>query len=72
VLHRAVVRSGALVAAGAVVTPGMEVPAGAMAAGVPAVIRPGGVRRPDFSLIAAGYVANGRRYATELRRVDGP
>ena len=35
VLHRAVVRSGSLVGANAVVTNDMEVPAGAMALGVP-------------------------------------
>src|SRR5436305_11662770 len=40
VLHRAVVRAGALVGAGAVVPNGMEVPARAMALGIPAKIRP--------------------------------
>ena len=39
VLHRAVVRSGGFVAAGALVSPGTEVPAGAIAMGVPAKIK---------------------------------
>src|SRR5271154_4093617 len=45
VLERAICRSPSLVGAGAVVSPGMEVPAGAMALGVPARIRPGTVTR---------------------------
>jgi carbonic anhydrase/acetyltransferase-like protein (isoleucine patch superfamily) len=43
VLERVICRSSSLVGAGAVVTPGTEVPAGAMALGVPARIRPGAV-----------------------------
>ncbi|MGB7979246.1 MAG: gamma carbonic anhydrase family protein, partial [Candidatus Nanopelagicales bacterium] len=38
VLHRAIVRSGGFVAAGALVAPGTEVPSGALARGVPATI----------------------------------
>jgi carbonic anhydrase/acetyltransferase-like protein (isoleucine patch superfamily) len=41
VLERAICRNISFVAAGAVVTPGVEVPSGAMAVGVPARIRPG-------------------------------
>jgi carbonic anhydrase/acetyltransferase-like protein (isoleucine patch superfamily) len=70
VLHRAIVRSGALVAAQAVVTNGTEVPAGAMAVGIPAVIKEGAVPPNRFELIVAGYVANGRRYRESLRRLD--
>ncbi len=69
-LHRVVVRSGALVAAGAVLTPGTEVPARALAAGVPARITPDKVAAGAFDDSAARYVANGRRYAAELRRLD--
>jgi carbonic anhydrase/acetyltransferase-like protein (isoleucine patch superfamily) len=70
VLHRALVRSGALVAAGAVVSPGTEVPGGAMALGVPARIRPDAVPAGSFDDSVARYVANGKRYAAQLRRLD--
>ncbi|MHB8449777.1 MAG: gamma carbonic anhydrase family protein [Mycobacteriales bacterium] len=70
VLHRAVVRAGALVGAGAVVSNGMEVPSRAMALGVPARIRPDCVADGSFDLAVHGYVANGRRYREELRRLD--
>jgi carbonic anhydrase/acetyltransferase-like protein (isoleucine patch superfamily) len=71
VLHRAIVRSHALVGANAVVPNGLEVPSGAMALGVPARIRPDAVSPGSFKLQAAAYVANGRRYRAELRRI-GP
>jgi carbonic anhydrase/acetyltransferase-like protein (isoleucine patch superfamily) len=70
VLHRAVVRSGGLVGAGAVVSNDTEVPSGAMALGIPAKIRPDSV---DPALLKHGrdiYVENGRRYKSELRRID--
>lgn len=70
VLHRAIVRSGALVGANAVVPNGMEVPSGAMALGVPATIKPDAVPPGAFEPAAALYAANGRRYRTELRRLD--
>ena len=72
VLHRAIVRSHALVGANAVVPNGMEVPSFAMALGVPATIRENAVREGSFRMAVAGYVANAKRYATELRLVDGP
>jgi carbonic anhydrase/acetyltransferase-like protein (isoleucine patch superfamily) len=70
VLHDAVVGSGATVAANAVVPNRMKVPAGALALGVPAVIREG---KSDLGLIrisAEEYVANGRRYRRDLERLD--
>ena len=70
VLHRAMVRSGALVGAGAVVSNGVEVPARAMALGVPAKIRPDAVAPGSFDDAVARYVANGKRYRKELRRID--
>lgn len=70
VLHRAVVRTGALVGAGAVVGNGVEVPARAMALGVPAKIRPDAVAPGTFDDAVARYVANGERYRKELRRID--
>ena len=57
VLHRARVGSGALVGAAALVPNGMDVPAGAVALGVPARVREGAVQ-------------NGKRYLGELRRLD--
>jgi len=54
VLERVICRSPSLVGAGAVVSPGTEVPADAMALGVPARIRPGTVSR---SMVASGVSA---------------
>ena len=70
-LHRAIVRSEALVGANAVVPNDMEVPSRAMALGVPAKLRLDAVD-PD-AMIARGarnYVHNGARYREELRRID--
>ena len=73
VLHRAVVRSGALVGASALVPNGMEVPARAMALGVPAKLRLDAVD-PETMIApnAANYVRNGERFAANLRRLDEP
>lgn len=70
VLHRAVIRSGALVGAGAVVPNDMEVPARAMALGVPAKVRENAVPAGAFTENVETYVANGKRYKTDLRRLD--
>lgn len=70
ILHRAVIRSGALVGAGAVVPNDMDVPTGAMALGVPAKIRENTVAPGTFDENVASYVANGKRYQSELRRLD--
>ena len=70
VLHRARVRSGALVGAAALVPNGMDVPAGAIAVGVPARVREGAADSADIARNAAGYVQNGKRYLGELRRLD--
>jgi carbonic anhydrase/acetyltransferase-like protein (isoleucine patch superfamily) len=69
VLHRAIVRSGAIVAANAVVLNDTEVPAGALAVGTPAVIKAGRARRDDIDRGVASYLARTQRYKTELRRV---
>lgn len=69
-LHRVLVRSGALVAAGAVVAPGTEVPARAMARGVPARVTLDAVQPGAFADSVRRYVQNGRRYAADLRRLD--
>lgn len=70
VLHRVVVRSGALVGAGALVPNGTEVPARAMALGVPARIRPDSVEEGAFAHAVEKYVANGHWYRRDLRRLD--
>jgi carbonic anhydrase/acetyltransferase-like protein (isoleucine patch superfamily) len=70
ILHDAVVGTGATVAANAVVPNRMKIPAGALAVGVPAVIKEG---KSDLGLIrisAQEYVANGKRYRQELERID--
>jgi carbonic anhydrase/acetyltransferase-like protein (isoleucine patch superfamily) len=70
VLPGAVVRRGALIGAGAVVPPGTQVPARAMALGVPAKLRLDAVAEGAFAENVARYVANGHRYAAQLRRLD--
>ena len=70
VLHRAVVRTGAIVGANAVVPNDMEVPSGAMALGIPATIRPDTVDPERIQRGVEFYVARGKRYAAELRRID--
>jgi carbonic anhydrase/acetyltransferase-like protein (isoleucine patch superfamily) len=70
VLHRACVHSGALVGAAALVPNGMDVPAGAIAVGVPARLREEAADTADIARNAAEYVQNGERYLKELRRLD--
>ncbi|QGG95921.1 gamma carbonic anhydrase family protein [Actinomarinicola tropica] len=70
VLHLAEVHTGAIVGANAVVPNGMVVPSGAMALGVPAKIRPDAVDPLQISMGVEFYVARGKRYAAELRRLD--
>lgn len=70
VLHDAIVRSGALVGAGAVVGNNVEVPAHAMALGIPARMRLDAVPEGQFAPAADLYAWNGKRYKDELRRID--
>lgn len=70
VLHNAVVETCALVGAGAVVSGGTVVPSGAMALGIPAVIKPDRVTPEMISLGMLSYVERGKRYRTSLRRLD--
>lgn len=72
VLHRVVVRTGALVGAQALVPNGTEVPSRAMALGVPARIRTDAVEPGAFDHAVETYVRNVHWYAAELRRLDGP
>ncbi len=69
VLHRAHIGEGALVAAGAVVTPGTQVPVRAMAMGVPAKIRADAVTAAAFASNVDAYRDFARRYPRELRRL---
>ena len=70
VLHHAVIGTGATVGANAVVPNRMEVPAGALAIGVPAGLRPGQSSLALIRMSAAEYVSNARRYREALARVD--
>ncbi len=70
VLHRAVVRSGALVGAQALITNDTEVPALAMALGVPARILHDRVAPGAHADAVATYVGNAHWYNADLRRLD--
>ncbi|HYD10036.1 MAG TPA: gamma carbonic anhydrase family protein [Acidimicrobiales bacterium] len=70
VLHRAEVGPSSLVGSNAVVPNDMKVPPGAMALGVPAVIKEDRVKQGSFEMAAALYESNGKRYKTDLRRID--
>jgi carbonic anhydrase/acetyltransferase-like protein (isoleucine patch superfamily) len=59
------------VAANAVVLNGTEVPAGALAVGAPAVIKPDRARAADIAMGVESYVKKTKRFAQELRRLDG-
>jgi carbonic anhydrase/acetyltransferase-like protein (isoleucine patch superfamily) len=70
VLHRVVVRTGALVGAGALVPNNTEVPSRAMALGVPCTIREDAVADGAYQYAVDKYVQNGHWYRAELRRLD--
>ena len=70
VLHDVIVRSGALVGAGAVVSNGTEVPARAMALGIPAKMKLDAVPDGMFEPAVKMYAWNGGRYKDELKRLD--
>jgi carbonic anhydrase/acetyltransferase-like protein (isoleucine patch superfamily) len=69
VLHHVVVGEGAVVAGNAVVLDNTDVPAGALAVGVPAQIRPGGARHGIGTVGSRWYVEAARRYRRDLRRI---
>jgi hypothetical protein len=50
----------------------MAVPGGALALGVPAKVRPGASQWEIIRIAAAEYVANGRRFRSDLVRIDRP
>lgn len=69
VLHQAHVHTGATVGAGAVVRNRTEVPANAMALGVPAVMKLDSCNEDVAVASAALYASNARRYKDELKRL---
>ncbi len=69
-LHGVLVRRGALVAAGAVLSNNKSVPSRAIALGVPAKIRENYVPEGAFERTVNWYVENADRYRRELRRLD--
>src|SRR3954470_7842214 len=70
VLHRAIVRTYAMVGANAVVPNNMEVPSGALALGVPAKIREGAASAKEIDYAVDHYIQNCKWYKTDLRRLD--
>jgi carbonic anhydrase/acetyltransferase-like protein (isoleucine patch superfamily) len=70
VVRGAVIRSGSLVGANALVPGGMEVPTAAMALGVPARLREDTVEPGQFDPAVASYIERGRRFREEQRRID--
>jgi carbonic anhydrase/acetyltransferase-like protein (isoleucine patch superfamily) len=70
VLERAVCRTVSFVAAGAVVTPGLEVPSGAMAIGVPARMRPGVVSLDMIRGNALAYVRHIAQHRDTMERLE--
>jgi carbonic anhydrase/acetyltransferase-like protein (isoleucine patch superfamily) len=71
VLNRAVVRTGAIVGAQALITEDMEIPSGHMALGVPAQLRTAPPQAANWITEAVDfYLANAKRYAAQLRRLD--
>ena len=70
VLNGSSVGEGAIVAAGAVVSPKAEIPARAMALGIPARVREGyEVPAGSYAYAVESYVQRGKRFRTELRRL---
>jgi carbonic anhydrase/acetyltransferase-like protein (isoleucine patch superfamily) len=69
-LNRAVVRTGAVVGAGALVPEDFEVPAHSMALGVPATVRNAHLDPGWMTFAVQSYVDAGSRYQRDLRRID--
>ncbi len=70
VMHQVVVRTGSIVAANSVLLNGTIVPSGALAAGVPAVIKEGKAKLENIDEAVQSYVLRGRRFRNSLRRID--
>ena len=70
VLHDVHVHSDAIVAANCVLLDNTVVPSGALAVGVPATIKEGRARSEYIDVAVQSYVDKGRRFRTQLRRID--
>ncbi len=70
VLHRAIVRSGALIGSNAVVTNDMEIPAKALALGIPAKVKPDAAKQEIITDAVEKYIRRGARYRADMRRID--
>ena len=70
VLHRVVVHTGAIVGANAVVLDDTDVPSGAVAVGVPAVVKPGRARPEMITSGVQAYLHKVDMYRDGLRRID--
>lgn len=70
VLHRVHLHSWSIVAANSVVLNDTDVPSDAIAAGSPAVVKPGRARRDLIATSAQSYVERAQRFRTDLRRLD--
>ncbi len=70
VLHRSIIESGSVIAANSVVLNDVVVPSGALAAGSPAVIKPGRARIDDTRDGVEAYLQRLTQYRRDLRRLD--
>lgn len=70
VLERVVCRSVSLVAAGAVVRPGAEIPSGALALGVPATVRPDVVTPDQIMGNVHAYLRHIAQHRDTMRQVE--
>jgi carbonic anhydrase/acetyltransferase-like protein (isoleucine patch superfamily) len=70
VMHQVVVQTGSVVAANSVLLNGTIVPTGALAVGVPAVIKEGKAKADHTAFAAQTYVDRGRRFKATMRRID--
>ncbi|MCM2393732.1 gamma carbonic anhydrase family protein [Streptomyces albipurpureus] len=69
-LNRAVVRTGSVVGASALVPEGFEVPASTMALGVPATLRKRSIDPAWLDYAVQSYIEAGAHYRAGLRRID--
>jgi carbonic anhydrase/acetyltransferase-like protein (isoleucine patch superfamily) len=71
VLNRSVIGAGSIVAAAALVTGGFVVPPASLVAGVPGVVKRGGIDPAWIKRAVATYLDTAQEYRTGLRRLDG-